>query len=205
MKKARLVQGDLPEDIYQEFLKCQELALDCEMMGLNPFRDRLCVVQIAAENGSCALIQVDEKTEYSNLKSILENSDINKIFHYARMDCLFLKMRLNLSVNNICCTKIMSKLVRTYTEKHGLKELVRELAGEQMDKANQTSYWGRENLTDNQLFYAQNDVKYLFKLKHELAIMLERENRLHLANEAFKFLPLRVELDSMGYGDIFEH
>ena len=127
MKKAVLVKGDLPESMVQELSQCEELGVDCEMMGLNPFRDRLCLVQIGAENGPSALLQVDEKSGAPGLKSLLEDEKVRKIFHYARMDCLFLKVRLNIEACNIYCTKLSSRLVRTYTDKHGLKELVRLL------------------------------------------------------------------------------
>lgn len=205
MEKAKLVKGDLPQDIFEDFSRRSELAMDCEMMGLNPVRDRLCVIQIATDRGPCVLLQVDESLEYPNFKAVMENPNVAKIFHYARMDCLFINQRLNINVKNAVCTKIMSRLARTYTDKHGLKELVREMIGDSMDKSNQSSDWGREQLTDNQLFYAEMDVRYLFELKSILTDMLTRENRYHLAVEAFKFLPTRVELDILGYSDIFEH
>jgi len=205
MARARLVKQDLPDDIFEEFRGRTELALDCEMMGLNPVRDRLCVVQIAAEKGNCALIQVDEKAGAPRLKTLMENRDIQKIFHFARMDCLYLKTRLGIDVLNIYCTKIASKLARTYTDRHGLKELVREFAGEQMDKSSQSSDWGKEKLTEEQLAYAQDDVKYLFQLKRSLSEILAREGRMDFALRAFEFLPVRIELDRLGYSDIFEH
>lgn len=204
MSKARLIQGDLPSDLATEFGTDLELAIDCEMMGLNPRRDRLCVVQIGGRNAR-AIVQIRENTPYPALKSLFENEKIQKIFHFARMDCVFLQERLNISVRNIFCTKIASRLARTYTDRHGLKELVREICGETMDKTNQTSDWGREVLTDDQVFYAEGDVKYLFEIKKRLVEMLHREGRHDLALEAMAFLPTRVRLDRLGYGDIFEH
>ena len=205
MGKAQLVKGDLPDEIFNDFSGRQELAVDCEMMGLNPHRDRLCVIQIKAEQGVCALVQVDESLPYPNLRAVMKNPDVLKIFHFGRMDLLFLRARLNMEVNGIYCTKIASKLARTYTDKHGLKELVRVICGENLDKTNQTSDWGRENLTADQLFYAENDVKFLFKIRRELEAMLEREKRAHLARAAIEYLPSLVELDMLGYESIFEH
>ena len=205
MEKARLVKGDLPGDLFEDFKHRGELAMDCEMMGLNPIRDRLCVVQIAADDGPCALLQVNENLAYPNLKSLLENENVAKIFHYARLDCVFLRMRLGIQVKNIVCTKIMSRLVRTYTDRHSLKELVRELIGDKLDKSNQTSDWGREDLTADQLYYAEMDVRHLFAAKRKLVEMLNREDRHDLAMKTLAFLPVLVELDSQGYESIFEH
>lgn len=142
MNRAILLKQDITDDIRDEFKNCQELAVDCEMMGLNPFRDRLCLVQIANENGSCAIVQIDEKNPPNNLKEILESPQIEKIFHYARSDMLFLKMRLNIEVKNIYCTKIASKIARTYTDKHGLKEIVKEFFGDNLDKTVTSTDWG---------------------------------------------------------------
>ena len=204
MSKARLLQGDIPPDLLNQFSADAELAIDCEMMGLNPRRDRLCVVQMAGKTAR-AIVQIDEKTPYPGLKSLFENAKIQKIFHFARMDCLFLQERLGITVANIFCTKVASRIARTYTDRHGLKELVREICGETMDKTNQTSDWGREVLTDDQVFYAEGDVKYLFDIKNRLIEMLRREARLDLALQAMAFLPTRVSMDRLGFGDIFEH
>ena len=205
MKKPVLIKEDIPEEIFNDFSNRTELSLDCEMMGLNPHRDRLCVIQIAAENGTCILMQIDEKLKYTNLKLLLENEKVQKIFHFARMDCLFIKARLKINVKNIFCTKIASKVGRTFTDRHGLKELVRVIIGEAMDKGQQTSDWGRETLTSDQLHYAALDVKYLFAIKREMLNILSRENRLSLVEEAIRFLPTLVELDRLGYENIFDH
>ncbi len=205
MSKARLVQGDLPPDLLREFSSQTELAIDCEMMGLNPKRDRLCVVQMAAPAGPRAIVQIDEKASLDGLRSLFENPNIQKIFHFARMDCLFLRERLGFTVRNIFCTKVASRIARTYTDKHGLKELVREFCGEVMDKTSQSSDWGRRVLTDDQVFYAEGDVKYLFEIKKVLIEMLQREARMDVALDAMQFLPTRIALDRLGYGDIFEH
>jgi len=205
MQKAEVVKKDLPMEGFEKLKQASELAIDCEMMGLNVFRDRLCLVQISSENGPCYLIQIDENNGAPLLKDLMEDPAITKIFHFARMDCLFLKKRIDISVNNLYCTKIASKIARTYTDRHGLKELVRDLTGETMDKTSQSSDWGREELTKDQSEYAASDVKYLFKLKRGLEVMLKREGRDHLVEKLFEFIPHRVELDIMGYGDIFDH
>ncbi len=206
MNRAIVLKNDLTSDILEEFNAAKEVAVDCEMMGLNPYRDRLCLVQIASENGTCAIIQINEKEPPTNLKIILEKPEILKIFHYARSDLLFLKLRLNINVQNIYCTKIASKIARTYTDKHGLKEIVKEFIGDSLDKSITSTDWGNPDLTDEQLIYAQNDVVYLFHIKRILNDMLIRENRYDIFNKALGFLPIRVELDSLGYtDDIFSH
>lgn len=205
MKKARLLKGDLPEEALQELSGQAEIALDCEMMGLNPIRDRLCVVQISGPGGPCYLLQIDEQLEYRNLREVLENEKTIKIFHFARLDCLFLRTRLNIIVRNIFCTKIASKLARTFSDKHGLKELVKEIIGVNMDKSNQTSDWGRRELKADQILYAEEDVKYLFKLKEHLSHILKREDYHRLAGDIMLFLPVLVEMDARGFTDIFEH
>ncbi|MCB1316519.1 MAG: ribonuclease D [Leptospiraceae bacterium] len=206
MKRPQVVAGDVPADIAEIFRKSSELAIDCEMMGLNPNRDRLCIVQIMVEKGPCVLVQVDESAGAPEMRALFENPDIIKIFHYARTDLLFLKMRLGIDTRNVYCTKIASRLARTYTDRHGLKELVREIIGESMDKSLQSSDWGREKLTEEQVTYAAYDVAYLFQIKRELEKMLEREQRRELAARLFDFLPVRLELDRHGFAlDLFEH
>lgn len=206
MKRPQVVAGDVPADIAEIFRKSSELAIDCEMMGLNPNRDRLCIVQIMVEKGPCVLVQVDESAGAPEMRALFENPDIIKIFHYARTDLLFLKMRLGIDTRNVYCTKIASRLARTYTDRHGLKELVREIIGESMDKSLQSSDWGREKLTEEQVTYAAYDVAYLFQIKRELEKMLEREQRRELAAGLFDFLPVRLELDRHGFAlDLFEH
>lgn len=206
MNKSIVLKKDLTEEIFNEYQSKKEIAIDCEMMGLNPYRDRLCLIQIASEKGTCAIVQIDEKEPPNFLKKILENDSIEKIFHYARSDMLFLKVRLNINVKNIYCTKIASKIARTYTDKHGLKELVKEFFGDTLDKTITSTDWGNPNLTDEQLLYAQNDVIYLFQIKRILNEMLIRENRYDLFLKALEFLPTRVELDSRGFTeDIYTH
>ncbi|MCB1306775.1 MAG: ribonuclease D [Leptospiraceae bacterium] len=206
MKRPQVVAGDVPADIAEIFRKSSELAIDCEMMGLNPNRDRLCIVQIMVEKGPCVLVQVDESAGAPEMRALFENPDIIKIFHYARTDLLFLKMRLGIDTRNVYCTKIASRLARTYTDRHGLKELVREIIGESMDKSLQSSDWGREKLTEEQVTYAAYDVAYLFQIKRELEKMLVREQRRELATRLFDFLPVRLELDRHGFAlDLFEH
>ncbi len=206
MNKSIVLKKDLTEEIFNEYQSKKELAIDCEMMGLNPYRDRLCLIQIAAEEGTCTIVQIDEQNPPTYIKTILESESIEKIFHYARSDMLFLKLRLNINVKNIYCTKIASKIARTYTDKHGLKELVKEFFGDTLDKTITSTDWGNPNLTDEQLLYAQNDVLYLFQLKRILNEMLKRENRYDLFLKALEFLPIRVELDSRGFTeDIYTH
>ncbi|MEQ9365647.1 MAG: ribonuclease D [Leptospirales bacterium] len=205
MKRPLVLKGDLNEEIAAEFASQADLSVDCEMMGLNPWRDRLCVIQIMAERGSVALVQVDERAGAPRIKALFENPAINKIFHFARMDILFLYKRLEIDVQNIFCTKIASRLARTYTDRHGLKEVIRELTGEVIDKTNQSSDWGRDELTPDQVYYAADDVRYLFELKRKLGEILARENRADLAERCFHFLRTRRDLDLENFDMIFEH
>jgi ribonuclease D len=206
MQRALLVKQDIPNDLYEEFLSASELAVDCEMMGLNPYRDRLCLIQVAKEHGSCALVQIDESHPPLLLKQLLENEKILKIFHYARADCTFLQLRLQIHVKNIYCTKVASRIARTYTDRHGLKELVKEFTGDNLDKSITTTDWGRPDLTDDQMLYAQGDVIYLFHLRRVLDSMLQREKRDDILAKALRFLPDRIEMDIRGFGDdIFSH
>jgi ribonuclease D len=200
-----LVQGDLPEQAARELAATGEVGLDCEMMGLNPVRDRLCTVQIGSEKSTPYVIQVREDQGAPRLKELLENDSVVKIFHFARIDIRYIKERLGIDTRNIFCTKIASRLARTYTDRHGLKELVREFIGDQLDKTNQSSDWGREDLTSEQLRYAADDVVYLFRLKKILTEMLKREGRYELAQVSFEYLPTLIELDRLGYEHIFDH
>jgi ribonuclease D len=206
MQRALLVKQDIPDDLYEEFLSASELAVDCEMMGLNPYRDRVCLIQVAKEHGPCALVQIDESHPPLLLKQLLENEKILKIFHYARADCTFLQLRLQIHVKNIYCTKVASRIARTYTDRHGLKELVKEFTGDNLDKSITTTDWGRPDLTDDQMLYAQGDVIYLFHLRRVLDSMLQREKRDDILAKALRFLPDRIEMDIRGFGDdIFSH
>ncbi len=205
MSKPYLFQGDIPDEIFNELIQCDEVGVDCEMMGLNPRRDRLCLVQIAAEKGPQIILQVIEADGAHNMKRLFEDKNCRKIFHYARMDTLFLHFRLNINVTNVYCTKIASKLARTYSERHGLRELVREFTGDNLDKMQQSSDWGREKLLPEQINYAISDVLYLFKIRRYLNLILEREHRMDLFQKLIQFLPTQRELDILGYDSVFEH
>ena len=203
--KIVLHQGDIPKSIKIG----KSVAIDTETMGLNPLRDRLCLVQLSTGNGTCHLIQMKKqnKNKSPNLKKILINKKITKIFHYARFDVAVLNHNLKISLEPIYCTKIASKLSRTFTEKHGLKDLCKELLDIEISKNQQTSDWGNIKLSSAQLKYAANDVLYLHKIKNILDKMLKRENRLELANACFKFINNRTRLDMLGWNeiDIFSH
>ncbi|MBE7412617.1 MAG: ribonuclease D [Leptospiraceae bacterium] len=204
--KPKVFQGDLDNDSFEFYSKEEKLAIDCEMMGLNPNRDRLCLVQITDSKNRSSLIQIfPDQKEAPHLKNLFENSEIIKIFHYARMDTLFLKARLGIFVKGIFCTKIASKMARTYTDKHGLRELIREFFDVNIDKKNQSSDWGKKVLSQDQLNYATEDVKYLISLEAKLTEILIRENRYELAQECFSFLPALTELDRLEMKDVFEH
>jgi len=175
-------------------------------MGLNVERDRLCLVQISCGNNDAHIIQLN-KNKYNapNLKKLLVDKKINKIFHYARADLLFIKKYLNIDVNNVACTKIMSKIARSYSDKHGLKDLIKEFIGIDISKQLQTSDFGGD-LSKKQIEYCANDVIYLHKIYEGLYKILERENRLSLYNNTIKFLPTRVELDYSSFNeDIWSH
>jgi ribonuclease D len=184
-----------------------EIAVDTEAMGLEPKRDPLTLVQISSGNQDCHIIQLDRKNyKAKNLVAILENPSVKKIFHYARFDVAVLKHFLKANTKNIFCTKVASKIARTYTDKHGLKDLVKEIIGVDMSKQMQSSDWGAENLSEKQLKYAASDVIYLHKIKAELNKMLIRENRISLLNNCLKFIETRVDLDLADYrNDIFSH
>jgi ribonuclease D len=200
-----LHKHDLPND----FNASNAIAIDTETQGLNPQRDRLCVVQISNGDGDAHLIQLfpDDFKAAPNLKKLLKDTDVTKIFHFARFDVAILKKCLNVDVAPIFCTKIASKLVRTYTDRHGLKDLTRELIGVEMDKKQQSSDWAAPELSRAQQEYAASDVYHLHALKNKLSEMLDREGRMHLAQACFDFLPYRGELDLGGWGedDIFAH
>ena len=200
--KINLYKGDLPTN----FKATNIIALDSETMGLNPKRDKLCLVQISNGNNDAHIIQLDkEKYNAPNLKEVLTNKDINKTFHYARSDLLFIKKYLEIDVKNIHCTKIMSKLARTFSDKHGLKDLIKEFIGIDVSKQLQTSDFGGE-LTDKQLRYCANDVIYLHKIFEGLEKILIRENRFELYNETIKFVTARVNLDLASFkDDIWSH
>jgi len=192
-------KNDLPED----FQIPGDLAIDTEAMGLNMARDRLCVLQFSNGDGNGHLIIFDGKNyDAPNLKKLLSDQSRAKIFHYARFDLAIIHKYLGLKLSNIYCTKVASKLIRTYTDCHGLKDLCKELLDIQISKQQQTSYWGAPELSNDQLNYAATDVLYLHKLRDKLNIMLQRENRQELAMNCFQFLPLRAELDILGWNEI---
>ena len=201
--KINFYKGDLPAS----FKAANIIALDSETMGLNPKRDKLCLVQISNGYEVCNLIKIDLSIEKPlNLIKILKNNKIQKIFHYARFDVAVFKHNFKIDIKNIYCTKIASKLVRTYTDKHGYKDLCSELLGKSISKTEQSSDWGGE-LTKEQQKYAATDVLYLHKIKDKLDSMLLREKRGKLAKACFDFIPYRTDLDISGWSeqDIFKH
>lgn len=202
--KIHLHKGDLPESVTFG----TSVAIDSETLGLNPHRDRLCVVQLSAGDGTAHLVQFDGK-DYSapRLRALLSDDQVLKIFHFARFDVAVLSKYLDVTVNPVYCTKIASKLVRTYTDRHGLKDITSELLGIELSKQQQSSDWGAATLTPQQMAYAASDVLHLHALKSRLDAMLAREGRTDLARAAFDFLPVRAKLDLAGYQDmdIFAH
>ena len=203
-----LHKNDLPNSI--EF-PC-EVSIDSETTGLNLNRDRLCLIQIGFSKKECHLVKFDvsyfqKNNTSANLLKLFKNKDIKKIFHYARFDLSVIQKSFDVKCKNFFCTKIASKLVRTYTDRHGLKDLCRELLGKEISKVQQSSDWSLDNLTDSQIKYASHDVIFLFELKKKLETMLIRENRLKLSQKIFDFLETRIELDFLGWNDIdiFSH
>lgn len=183
------------------------VAIDTEAMGLNPARDRLCLIQIYDGDGDCHMVQFENKDYHSpNLIKLLSDKSTQKVFHYARFDMAALKYALKTDINNVYCTKIASKIARTYTNSHGLKDLCKELLNVEISKKQQSSDWGNINLSKDQIAYAANDVIYLHKIKEKLDKILIRENRQSLVKECIDFLPTRINLDLNGWeNDIFSH
>ena len=198
----KLHKNDLPKDL--DF--GNKIAIDCEFMGLNFLRHKLCLVQISAGNSDAHIVQLDRtKYEAPNLKKILSNQSITKIFHYARADLVFIKKYLNVDVDNIEDTKLQSKLIRKYTDKHGLKDLVKEFVGIDISKQYQSSDFGGE-LSSAQLKYCAHDVVFLHKINDALNKMLKRENRINLYKDCLRYLNTRVNLDLEGFqDDIWAH
>ena len=199
-----LYQGDLPPDLELGPV----VAIDCEAMGLIPARDRLCVVQLSSGDGDAHLVQIArDQTEAPVLSAMLANPAQAKLFHYGRFDIAVLMHRVGVLTTPVYCTKIASKLVRTYTDRHGLKHLLQELLGVDISKQQQSSDWGAATLTEAQCAYAASDVLHLHALKAVLDTMLEREGRRELAQNCFDFLPQRAVLDLKGWADvdIFSH
>jgi len=199
-----LYKGDLPSGMNFG----SSVAIDTETMGLNPARDRLCLLQLSTGDGNAHLVQF-APGEYAapNLKAMLRDPKILKLFHFARFDIASIKAYLDVDATPVYCTKIASRLARTFTDKHSLKELCKELLGVELSKQQQSSDWGAATLSEEQLTYAASDVLYLHKLKEKLDAMLEREGRVGLARAAFEFLPTRSGLDLGGWADvdIFAH
>ncbi len=200
----RLHRGDLPDGLTFS----GSVAIDTETLGLNHNRDRLCLVQLSSGDGTAELVQIAQgQNRAPNLEALLRDRSVQKLFHFARFDVAILFKTFNVMPEPVWCTKIASRLVRTYTDRHGLKDLCRELLGVEISKQQQSSDWGAETLTDSQLAYAASDVLYLHALKAQLEYLLAREGRTALAEACFAFLPIRAALDLTGFEneDIFAH
>ena len=199
--------GDLTEAALAEYLKSEAIAVDTETMGLLPQRDRLCLVQLCNLQGQVTVIGITKgQTEAPNLKTLLEAVNVVKVFHFARFDIAALRYHLGIRVQPVFCTKIASKLARTYTNRHGLKDVVQELEHIELDKSSQSSDWGNAaNLSEAQLNYAANDVRYLLSVQQKLTAMLKREERWEIAQECFQVLTTLVTLDLLQFKDVFEH
>ncbi len=198
----KLHKKDLPHEIKFS----DKIAIDCEFTGLNIARDRLCLLQISSGNNDAHIIQLDKNNYHApNLKNVLRNKNLNKLFHFARADLLFIKKYLEVDVENVNCTKIMSKIARSYSDKHGLKDLIKEFIGIDISKQLQTSDFGGE-LSDKQLKYCAQDVIYLHKIYDSLKNILEREERKDLYDKTIKFVNTRVDLDFASFKeDIWSH
>ena len=197
-------KNDLPEEIKFK----NSVAVDSETLGLRPERDPLCLVQLSSGDGSAHLVQLNrENYDAPNLKKVLTDKNCMKIFHFARFDVAVFKKYLNIDCETIYCTKIVSKLVRTYTDRHGLKDLCRELIGVDLSKQQQSSNWGAKELSEEQKIYAASDVLYLHQIKELLDQELLKLNRKNIADECFSFIKTRVDLDLKGWPDIdiFSH
>ena len=196
--------SDLPDDLDLGSV----VAIDCETMGLNPHRDRLCVVQLSSGDGNAHIVQIKRgQTEAPNLTALLENPDVLKLFHFGRFDIAAMQNAFGVLTAPVYCTKIASRMIRTYTDRHGLKNLLNELLDVDISKQQQSSDWGTETLSDAQLAYAASDVLYLHRLRNALNKRLEREGRMAMAQACFDFLPMRALLDLEGWPDtdIFAH
>jgi len=209
MSNYQLFQNDLPKNLINSFKS--SISIDTETLGLNIKRDRLCLIQLKNDyNGKIYLIKFDDgiiAKNSPNIKFLLESKNILKIFHFARFDMAILKENLKINVKNVFCTKVASKLTRTYTSKHGLKDLVNELLNISLDKTEQSSDWSQQKLSKKQISYAINDIIYLSQLKTNLEQKLINQKRLKIFNSIMKFMETRVDLDLMGWSDtdIFAH
>ncbi|MEM6446549.1 MAG: ribonuclease H-like domain-containing protein [Cyanobacteria bacterium P01_D01_bin.123] len=207
LPEFQVCENDITEEILTAYLADPVLAVDTEAMGLLPHRDRLCTIQLSNAVGQTVVVRFARGfSDAPNLKTLLEASQTIKTFHYARFDIAMLLHHFGIRTQPLFCTKIASKIARTYTDKHGLKDVVLDLCGIELDKTAQSSDWGAvQELSETQLRYAANDVRYLIPLRARLIHMLKREERLHLAEACFTFLPTRAELDLFGYSDILKH
>ena len=206
-EKIGVCKNDLTEELFNAYKGSKYLAVDTEAMGLYHGRDRLCLIQICNESNltSCIKIEIGNR-KASRIQNLLEDEKIMKIFHYARFDIAALKCNLKIETKNIFCTKVASKLARTYTNKHGLKDLINELLGIELDKSSQSSDWGNsEKLSQAQINYAANDVKYLIQAMEKLTLILKREKRYEIAQKCFTVIPIYSELDILHFINIFEH
>ncbi len=202
-----IFDGDLSTDRLAMYLTETAIAVDTETMGLLPIRDRLCLIQLCDSRDRISVVRIHRgQTDAPNLKLLMEATGVTKIFHFARFDITTLKYHLKIQVAPLFCTKIASKLIRTYAPRHGLKDLLKEIIGVELDKTAQSSDWGNAmNLSEEQLRYAANDVRYLIPAREKLMIMLDREERMELALQCFNCLPTFAELDILQYGSVFEH
>ena len=207
LQPFQICDEDLTPEVAKALAGETLLAVDTETMGLIPQRDRLCVVQIANPAGEVVLLRLSRGVKQApHLARLLTDPNIEKIFHYARFDLAMLRYHLGIQAWPVFCTKVASKLARTYTSKHSLKDVVSELCGVELNKTAQSSDWGAvQALSPEQLEYAANDVRYLIPVRHKLAQMLQREERWELAQRCFQHLPTLVELDLLGYSNVFEH
>jgi ribonuclease D len=202
---SQLYTYDLPEEVDLG----ESIAIDTETMGLYPHRDRLCLIQICAQDGRCCMIHFPDQTfsKSERIKNVLKDDSVKKIFHYGRFDLAILMKSFDIFIQNIYCTKIASKLVRTYTDKHSLRHLCQDILKINLDKTEQTSDWGGPVLSSEQLKYSCSDVLYLHNLKEKLDILLEREKKAAIAQACFDFLPYMAKMDLFAAGDfdIFAH
>lgn len=205
IENVQLLKEDLTSELLTHYESVGLIAVDCEMMGLNPIRDRLCLVQICDKNERISLVKIEPNKKSPNLKKLFENSDVKKIFHFARTDLAFLYYWLGIELKNVFCTKSASKLSRTYTDKHSLKDLLKEIVNMDIDKNSQSSDWGAPELTKDQIKYAASDVLFLIPAHEKLIQMLKREGRFEILEEINKFLPVLAKLDLLGYTEFFEH
>ena len=206
MEDFQIFDRDLDDAATAKYLAAESIAVDTETMGLNYVRDRLCLVQLFSP-GLLTVIKIAKGQKIApNLQRVMEATQVTKVFHFARFDVAQLRHRLEIETQPIFCTKIASKLIRTYSSSHGLKTLVQQLEGVELDKSAQCSDWGdADNLTPDQLRYAANDVRYLISMREKLTVKLQREDRWELAQDCFKALPTIIALDLLQYEDIFSH